>query len=63
MWLQGFAESDRWFDVAVKVAKEFIKSHIISSDNDRIGVVFYGAVSCIECVCNASWFLGMQLIH
>ncbi|CAL5220319.1 g2309 [Coccomyxa viridis] len=39
----GFAESDRWFDVAVKVAKEFIKSHIISSDNDRIGVVFYGA--------------------
>ena len=45
MSLQGFTETDRWFDVAVKVAKEFMKSHIISSDNDRIAVVFYGSVS------------------
>lgn len=45
MSLQGFTETDRWFDVAVKVAKEFMKSHIISSDSDRIAVVFYGSVS------------------
>ena len=44
MSLQGFTETDRWFDVAVKVAKEFMKSHIISSDSDRIAVVFYGSV-------------------
>lgn len=42
--LQGFVESDRWFDVAVKVAREFMKAHIISSDSDRIAVVFYGSV-------------------
>ena len=45
MLMQGFTETDRWFDVAVKVAKEFMKSHIISSDSDRIGVIFYGTVS------------------
>ena len=39
MVAQGFTETDRWFDVAIKVAKEFMKSHIISSDRDRIGVV------------------------
>ena len=43
--LQGFTEQDRWFDVAVKVAREFMKAHIISSDSDRIAVVFYGSVS------------------
>ena len=43
--LQGFTEEDRWFDVAVKVAREFMKAHIISSESDRIAVVFYGSVS------------------
>ena len=43
--MQGFTEKDRWFDVAVKVAREFMKAHIISSDSDRIAVVFYGTVS------------------
>lgn len=41
---QGFKEQDRWFDVAVKVAREFMKAHIITSDSDRIAVVFYGSV-------------------
>ena len=31
--------------MAVKVAREFMKAHIISSDSDRIAVVFYGSVS------------------
>lgn len=30
--------------MAVKVAREFMKAHIISSDSDRIAVVFYGSV-------------------
>ena len=46
--LQGFTEHDKWFHVAVKVAREFMKSHIISSDSDRIAVVFYGTV-CSSC--------------
>ena len=43
--MQGFKEKDRWFNVAVKVAREFMKAHIISSDSDRVAVVFYGSVS------------------
>ena len=42
--MQGFKETDRWFDVAVRVAREFSKMHVISSDTDRIAVVFYGTV-------------------
>ena len=42
---QGFEESDTWFDVALRVAREFLKMHIISSDSDKIAVVFYGTVS------------------
>lgn len=45
--MQGFQESDRWFDVAIRVAREFSKMHIISSDTDRIAVVFYGTVTLI----------------
>lgn len=48
--LQGFTEDDNWFHVAIKVAREFMKSHIISSDSDRIAVVFYGTV-CFSCSC------------
>jgi hypothetical protein len=44
MFLQGFEESDTWFDVALRVAREFLKMHIISSDSDKIAVVFYGTV-------------------
>jgi len=41
---QGFHETDSWFDVALKVAREFLKMHIISSDSDKIAIVFYGTV-------------------
>jgi hypothetical protein len=44
--VQGFEGSDSWMDVAIKVAKEFLKMHIISSDNDRIAIVFYSTVCC-----------------
>ncbi|CAL8470635.1 g10177 [Coccomyxa elongata] len=39
---EGFEETDTWFDVALRVAREFLKMHIISSDSDKIAVVFYG---------------------
>ena len=57
--LQGFTEDDKWFHVAVKVAREFMKSHIISSDSDRIAVVFYGTV-CLSrsCGCKSSDLLA-----
>lgn len=45
MCLQGFEETDKWFDVALRVAREFLKMHIISSDSDKIAVVFYGTVN------------------
>ena len=51
-WPQGFQESDRWFDVALHVAREFTKMHIISSDSDCIAVVFYGTVrERLLCLC------------
>ncbi|EIE22641.1 ATP-dependent DNA helicase ii [Coccomyxa subellipsoidea C-169] len=39
---EGFEESDTWFDVALRVAREFLKMHIISSDSDKIAIAFYG---------------------
>ncbi len=45
MCLQGFEETDTWFDVALKVAREFLKMHIISSDSDKIAVAFYATVN------------------
>ena len=50
--MQGFQESDRWFDVAIRVAREFAKSHIVASDRDCIAVVFYGTVRVMRCMPN-----------
>eukprot|EP00884_Botryococcus_braunii_P020491 jgi/Botrbrau1/7125/Bobra.0143s0005.1 len=40
--LQGISPKDTWFDVAVKIARETIKSHIIGSASDKMAVIFYG---------------------
>lgn len=35
-------KGDSWFDAALKTTREILKARIISSDNDRLAVVFYG---------------------
>lgn len=45
MLLQGFEPSDTYMDVALKVVRELMKQHIVSSPKDLMGLVFYGAVT------------------
>lgn len=59
---QGFEESDTWFDVALRVAREFLKMHIISSDSDKIAIVFYGTV-CSYATCRLHARLGRDAPH
>jgi hypothetical protein len=42
--LQGFEPGDTWFQISVRVAREIMKSHIISSASDKMAVIFYGTV-------------------
>jgi hypothetical protein len=48
--LQGFDPGDTWFQISVRVAREIMKSHIISSASDKMAVIFYGTV-------NPTWIL------
>ena len=41
---QGFAPTDTWLSIAIKIVKAHLKSYIISSSADQAAVVLYGTV-------------------
>ena len=43
--LQGFAETDTWLSIAIKIIKAAMKGRIIGSASDKMSIILFGTVS------------------